>query len=121
MPKPAQLPSPPPAGKTVQVSVNAAPAFDEPSSSRQSDSPLPNGMADHHRQPHAFARSAIHAMEESGDNSEGLQQSLDGDAVQAKPSTAAREEQPVSDSSPLHAAVRRAEFGADFLAVPSSP
>jgi len=79
--QPADLPKPPAAGRSVHVSVNAAP-------------------------------------EAVADNTEGLQQSHE--PVQAVPVTAARE-QPSMRHSTAPAALRHADFGADFLAIPNSP
>ena len=113
--QPADLPKPPPpTGRSVHVSVNAAPALHQPSSG-DLERVAVNGS--NPQDQHARAESACRPGEEAvADNTEGLQQSQELELVPAMLKTAAREQQPLKP-----AALRPADFGAGFLAVPTSP
>ena len=118
----SDLPMPPPlaaAGRSIHVSVNAAPAVDQPSSRQRKVMPAVGALGSEEVcHPH---QSAGYPTEEAvADNAEGLQQPHEFEPVRAMPSIAAREQQPLTHSIPP-AARRHAEFGADFLAIPSSP
>ena len=114
---PADLPKasaakPPAAGRAVHVSVNAAPVHEQRSSEWQGA--VANGSAG------LPSTSAGRPTEEAvADNTEGLQQSRDFEPAHAVVVTAARVQQPRHPAPP--AAMRPADFGADFLAIPSSP
>ena len=106
--QPADLPKPPAAGRSVHVSVNAAPGHDQHVSDWKGNSSV----------GHPSSSAGRRKEEAVADNTEGLQQSHE--PVQAVPVTAARE-QPSMRHSTAPAALRHADFGADFLAIPNSP